>query len=172
MCDCDVMPHGASAAAPWAAARVRGCKYRSHRTAIALAWHACCLDSSTLSPAYRHGVCGLPVQGELDSFRFTSRDTARSSGRVVAVSNNRSEVHNVRKLRRLPWRLPKQNATADNAPRERADALEREREREREREEPGQPVAYIGGRYVYGQAPGAHGGPRRGFMRHRTTRAA
>jgi hypothetical protein len=126
-------------------------------------------DDGTPSFFLRHGVCSLGLREIFDSYRSTSGDAARSSYRVVAFSN-RSEVSNVRKLRRLPWRLPKQNATPDSAARERVETLEREREREREREEPGQPVAYIGGRYVYGQP---HGGPRRGLgVRHRTTRAA
>jgi len=49
----------------------------------------------------------------------------------------------VRKLRRLPWRLPKQNAGADSA------APPPRRDNPVERPEPSQPVAYIAGRYVY-----------------------
>ena len=62
----------------------------------------------------------------------------------------------MRKLRRLPWRIPKthhaqqQSAAAPaKAHQPHADAeLERELARERERDL--QPVAFAGGRYVYG----------------------
>jgi hypothetical protein len=72
----------------------------------------------------------------------------------------------VRKLRRLPWRLPKQNAPTENAPVERDEPVERPALT--------QPVAYIAGRYVYSHADERHtDGPRRGlFARHRGTRAA
>ena len=68
----------------------------------------------------------------------------------------------MRKLRRLPWRLPKQNAPAEQPP--------VEREEPEERPELAQPVAYIAGRYVYGHAAGSQrDGPRRGlYARHRT----
>ena len=62
----------------------------------------------------------------------------------------------MRKLRRLPWRIPKAHhgqqpaAPAKAAPRIEAD-LERELQREREREM--QPVAFTAGRYVYGACP-------------------
>lgn len=63
----------------------------------------------------------------------------------------------MRKLRRLPWRLPKQNAGSDHAPAPRRESrAERDEREEREaRAEPTQPVAYIGGRYVYGGPGGA-----------------
>jgi hypothetical protein len=63
----------------------------------------------------------------------------------------------MRKLRRLPWRIPKPHH-AQPAPEasdkiERADE-EREARRERERElQHSQPVAFAGGRYVYGFKP-------------------
>ena len=61
----------------------------------------------------------------------------------------------MRKLRRLPWRIPKSHhgekqpniAAAQAAPN---DDLEFERERARELEREKQPVAFAGGRYVYG----------------------
>ena len=66
----------------------------------------------------------------------------------------------MRKLRRLPWRIPKSH---NQQPASHASAIETcsraEPERERrplreEREELNtQPVAFAGGRYVYGDAP-------------------
>jgi hypothetical protein len=64
----------------------------------------------------------------------------------------------MRKLRRLPWRIPKQNhsqppssQTVDTRPRE---TDEREARRERENElRNSQPVAFSAGRYVYGDTP-------------------
>ena len=63
----------------------------------------------------------------------------------------------MRKLRRLPWRIPKQHH-AQPAPEahENAPRIDEEREarRERERElQNSQPVAFAGGRYVYGCKP-------------------
>jgi len=63
----------------------------------------------------------------------------------------------MRKLRRLPWRIPKQHH-AQPAPEahENAPRIDEEREarREREREQQNsQPVAFAGGRYVYGSKP-------------------
>ena len=63
----------------------------------------------------------------------------------------------MRKLRRLPWRIPKSHnqqpathaSAIDTCPR-----LETERERRPLRDEVNsQPVAFAGGRYVYGEAP-------------------
>lgn len=73
----------------------------------------------------------------------------------------------MRKLRRLPWRLPKQSAPTENAPVERGDPVERPPLT--------QPVAYIAGRYVYSHAAEDRhtDGPRRGVLaRHRGSRAA
>lgn len=76
----------------------------------------------------------------------------------------------VRKLRRLPWRLPKQNGGLDGpAP------VERERDEPIERPALMQPVAYIAGRYVYSHTPSRDhsSGPRSAvFVRHRGSRAA
>ena len=66
----------------------------------------------------------------------------------------------MRKLRRLPWRIPKshdkhgqQPATpAKSTPHIEMD-VDRERELQREREREMQPVAFAGGRYVYGSCP-------------------
>ncbi|HEX2825235.1 MAG TPA: hypothetical protein VHP37_02710 [Burkholderiales bacterium] len=64
----------------------------------------------------------------------------------------------MRKLRRLPWRIPKSH---DKQPASSASAytgaeqcarVEPERRSYRD-EEPSQPVAFAGGRYVYGDAP-------------------
>jgi hypothetical protein len=60
----------------------------------------------------------------------------------------------MRKLRRLPWRIPKthhgqQPAVASAKAQPHVDH-EAERAREREREREMQPVAFAGGRYVYG----------------------
>jgi hypothetical protein len=63
----------------------------------------------------------------------------------------------MRKLRRLPWRIPKShNGAGSNRPettaeraRKRSDHPAREPV---EREAPAQPVAFAGGRYVYGCA--------------------
>jgi hypothetical protein len=67
----------------------------------------------------------------------------------------------MRKLRRLPWRIPKSHnhqpashASAEPGPGLCARAVEPERVSFRaEREEPTQPVAFAGGRYVYGESP-------------------
>jgi len=67
----------------------------------------------------------------------------------------------MRKLRRLPWRIPKNNhdrpsaPAADAAPRVDTQAeIEREAQREAYRESlNAQPVAFAGGRYVYGETP-------------------
>lgn len=77
----------------------------------------------------------------------------------------------MRKLRRLPWRLPKQSAPTDHAP---VDREEREERIERDRSALSQPVAYIAGRYVYSPAAGGHhaDGPRRGLYGRHRTRAA
>ena len=64
----------------------------------------------------------------------------------------------MRKLRRLPWRIPKQHHSQqpsspvpEKCPRE---AEEREVRRERENElRNSQPVAFSAGRYVYGATP-------------------
>jgi hypothetical protein len=65
----------------------------------------------------------------------------------------------MRKLRRLPWRIPKSHhsqpaaaAPADSCPRE--EELAREARREAYREAlHAQPVAFTAGRYVYGDRP-------------------
>ena len=64
----------------------------------------------------------------------------------------------MRKLRRLPWRIPKthhtQPASAEACPRaepQRDDSREAQREAQRELLNT-QPVAFAGGRYVYGEA--------------------
>jgi hypothetical protein len=74
----------------------------------------------------------------------------------------------MRKLRRLPWRIPKSHnhqpsaAPAEACPRaERVECAERVERVERPEPEPrtwrdeinNQPVAFAGGRYVYGDAP-------------------
>ena len=65
----------------------------------------------------------------------------------------------MRKLRRLPWRIPKshnQQPSSHASALEtcsRADLVERERRREEREELNTQPVAFAGGRYVYGDAP-------------------
>ena len=59
----------------------------------------------------------------------------------------------MRKLRRLPWRLPKSNKPDANQPTT-AVAPPREPERIAPREAlDTQPVAFTAGRYVYGDAP-------------------
>jgi hypothetical protein len=65
----------------------------------------------------------------------------------------------MRKLRRLPWRIPKSHshqpahAPAEAAPRvERVEIVEPERSSYRDMLNT-QPVAFAGGRYVYGDAP-------------------
>ena len=72
----------------------------------------------------------------------------------------------MRKLRRLPWRLPKQNAPTEHVP--------AARDEPEERPELTQPVAYIAGRYVYSPAAGSHHreGPRRSLLYRHRTRAA
>jgi hypothetical protein len=81
------------------------------------------------------------------------------------------ENTHMRKLRRLPWRLPKPQdmAPAHSPPVERADRTER-RIPDREPPELQQPVAYAGGRYVYGHAghDEHHVDTRRARPRHRT----
>ena len=65
----------------------------------------------------------------------------------------------MRKLRRLPWRIPKshhaqqQAAPASVAKPDAREDANRERELQREREREMQPVAFAGGRYVYGACP-------------------
>ena len=70
----------------------------------------------------------------------------------------------MRKLRRLPWRIPKPHHAQPGGPQptenvQHTDKLqhvdeEREARRERERElQRSQPVAFAGGRYVYGCKP-------------------
>lgn len=61
----------------------------------------------------------------------------------------------MRKLRRLPWRIPKShNHQPSDARAEACTRVEPERERAPAREELNtQPVAFAGGRYVYGDAP-------------------
>jgi hypothetical protein len=76
----------------------------------------------------------------------------------------------MRKLRRLPWRIPKQNHSqppAPEAPRTRPrEVEEREARREREQERRhAQPVAFAGGRYVYGDAPSV---PNNTEIRHKS----
>lgn len=84
----------------------------------------------------------------------------------------------MRKLRRLPWRIPKthhgqQSADGPAKTQPHVDQeVERAREREREREM--QPVAFAGGRYVYGTcaAPSRETAPGteiRRKVRHRVT---
>ena len=62
----------------------------------------------------------------------------------------------MRKLRRLPWRIPKSNHGQQQPPAAKAAPqvdIDRERELQREREREMQPVAFAGGRYVYGACP-------------------
>jgi hypothetical protein len=64
----------------------------------------------------------------------------------------------MRKLRRLPWRIPKSNHSQQPAPAapERCPREVEEREARREREQElrnSQPVAFAAGRYVYGYTP-------------------
>lgn len=63
----------------------------------------------------------------------------------------------MRKLRRLPWRIPKSHNHQPSDPRAEAcprATMEPERERAPSREAVNtQPVAFAGGRYVYGDAP-------------------
>ena len=60
----------------------------------------------------------------------------------------------MRKLRRLPWRIPKshKDQPAASAPADAAPRIEIEKERMRESAS-AQPVAFAGGRYVYGMEP-------------------
>jgi hypothetical protein len=60
----------------------------------------------------------------------------------------------MRKLRRLPWRIPKshKDQPTASAPAEAAPRVEPEVERVRESANT-QPVAFAGGRYVYGMEP-------------------
>ena len=82
----------------------------------------------------------------------------------------------MRKLRRLPWRIPKAHhgqQPASPAPSHKTaaarDDLARERELERERRMEMQPVAFAGGRYVYDKcaAPAVRGTEIRRKARHR-----
>lgn len=75
----------------------------------------------------------------------------------------------MRKLRRLPWRLPKQNA-----PTEHVQHVPAPRDEPEERPALTQPVAYIAGRYVYSPAAAGHhrDGPRRSLLYRHRTRAA
>jgi hypothetical protein len=61
----------------------------------------------------------------------------------------------MRKLRRLPWRIPKSHDRQPAAATAHAEACTRvEPERKSWRDElNNQPVAFAGGRYVYGDAP-------------------
>ena len=64
----------------------------------------------------------------------------------------------MRKLRRLPWRIPKSHHSQPGAPAPAEhcsrEELEREARRESYREAlQAQPVAFTAGRYVYGDAP-------------------
>jgi hypothetical protein len=64
----------------------------------------------------------------------------------------------MRKLRRLPWRIPKPNHSQQPSPEARdgcpRELQEREVRRERENElRNAQPVAFTAGRYVYGCKP-------------------
>jgi hypothetical protein len=61
----------------------------------------------------------------------------------------------MRKLRRLPWRIPKSHKDQPpaSAPAEAAPRIEPEIERVRESASNAQPVAFAGGRYVYGIEP-------------------
>jgi hypothetical protein len=61
----------------------------------------------------------------------------------------------MRKLRRLPWRIPKSHNQQPSTPASAMDACPRaEPERRPLRDEYNtQPVAFAGGRYVYGDAP-------------------
>jgi hypothetical protein len=60
----------------------------------------------------------------------------------------------MRKLRRLPWRLPKSNKQDASHATTTAVAPHREPERVSQRETLNtQPVAFAGGRYVYGDTP-------------------
>lgn len=70
----------------------------------------------------------------------------------------------MRKLRRLPWRLPKQTAAA-TAP---TGPHRVERNEVIERPVLTQPVAYTGGRYVYGSAPSVEQSSDSPRGRHRT----
>ena len=86
----------------------------------------------------------------------------------------------MRKLRRLPWRIPKshhQQQPASNASAgeicPRVEVERRPLREEREREELNtQPVAFAGGRYVYGDAPSVACSPEiRRKARHRVVLA-
>ncbi len=65
----------------------------------------------------------------------------------------------MRKLRRLPWRIPKShNHQASEPKAEACPRIEPERERPSPREDRhAQPVAFAGGRYVYGETPSIYG---------------
>ena len=80
----------------------------------------------------------------------------------------------MRKLRRLPWRIPKSHnqqqpashaSALENCPRLEAERVERKPLRD---EMNTQPVAFAGGRYVYGDAPSVACSPEiRRKARHR-----
>jgi hypothetical protein len=86
------------------------------------------------------------------------------------------EITTMRKLRRLPWRIPKGHHSQPNAGApeacSRADAeAQAEMRREAYRESlTAQPVAFAGGRYVYGDTPRVASCPTeiRRKTRHRT----
>jgi len=70
----------------------------------------------------------------------------------------------MRKLRRLPWRIPKSHNQQSAAPSHLASSVEScprveaaERRPYRDEELNTQPVAFAGGRYVYGEAPSVGG---------------
>jgi hypothetical protein len=84
----------------------------------------------------------------------------------------------MRKLRRLPWRIPKphtaqQQHTPAAAPAPEPAQIEAERRAEAQRELlHAQPVAFAGGRYVYGYTPSVPASPTevRRKTRHRPLR--
>jgi hypothetical protein len=75
------------------------------------------------------------------------------------VTFGQAREKTMRKLRRLPWRIPKNHhaqppvVSAEACPREPQRETHREAQREAQRELlNSQPVAFAGGRYVYGEA--------------------
>ena len=95
---------------------------------------------------------GKRTREEQEFSRLQEETSESPFNRPPMTRTARERKENMRKLRRLPWRIPKSNHSQPAAAAEPCPRDEPTRPTQRELSNT-QPVAFAGGRYVYGDTP-------------------